>query len=115
MTSLHQLEKEARERRAQFNATLSDVHSRLTPAGLAKEVLLHTDPHLTKLSPAFMAVKRHPVVAAAAIAGVSWLLRQVLRRPARRTFKNGQSAPVHHHIPPVNSRTLSKETIHEND
>ena len=78
MTSLHQLEKEARERRAQFNATLSDVHSRLTPAGLAKEVLLHTDPHLTKLSPAFMAVKRHPVVAAAAIAGASWLLRQAI-------------------------------------
>ena len=115
MTSLHQLEKEARERRTQFNATLSDLHGRLTPAGLAKEVLLHTDPHLQKLSPAFMAVKRHPVVAAAAIAGVSWLLRQLLRRPARRTFKNGHSTPVHHHIPPVNSRTLSKETIHEND
>ncbi len=46
MTSLHQLEKEARERRTQFNATLSDLHGRLTPAGLAKEVLLHTDPHL---------------------------------------------------------------------
>lgn len=116
MTSLQQLEKEARERRAQFNATLSDVQGRLTPAGLAKEVLLHTDPHLTRLSPAFSAVKRHPVVAAAAIAGVSWLLRQVLRRPARRAFKNGHSPPVlYPHIPTANPKTLRKETIHEND
>jgi len=116
MTSLQQLEMEARARRAQFNATLSDVQGRLTPAGLTKEVLLHADPHLTRLSPVFLAVKRHPVVAAAALAGASWLLKQVLRQPSRRTFKNGHSPPVHYpHIPPANSKTLRKETIHEND
>jgi hypothetical protein len=116
MTSLQQLEKEARERQAQFNATLSDVQGRITPAGLAKEVLLRTDPHLSRLSPAFLAVKRHPVVTAAAIAGMSWLLKQVLRQPARRIFKNGHiTSSDYPHIPPVNSKTLRKETIHEND
>jgi hypothetical protein len=114
MTSLLQLEKEASERRAQFNPTLFDVKGRLTPAGVAKEVLLHADPHLPRLSPAFLAVKRHPVVTAAAIAGVSWLLKQVLRRPSRRTFKNGHITPVPN-ISSINSKTLRKETIHEND
>ena len=62
MRSLQQLEKEARDRRAQFNATLLDVQSRLTLPGLAKEALLHMDPHLTRLPPAFLAVKRHPIL-----------------------------------------------------
>jgi hypothetical protein len=115
MRSLDQLDKEARERRAQFNATLLDVQSQLTLPGLAREALRHVDPHLARLPPAFLAVKRHPVVAAAALAGVSWLLKQVLR-PARRTFRNGRTPPSHYqHVPSANPKTLRKETIHESD
>ena len=90
MKSLQQLEKEARDRRAQFNATLLDVQSRLTLPGLAKEALRHMDPHLTPLPPAFLAVKRHPILAAGALAGAAWLLKQALR-PMRRSLKNGRT------------------------
>ncbi len=115
MSSLQQLEKEALQRRAQFNATLSDVQSRLTLPGLAKEALLHMDPHLSRLPPAFLAIKRHPILAASALAGASWLLKQVLR-PVRRKYKNGH-APLSHYtrIPPANPKTLKKETSHESN
>jgi hypothetical protein len=113
MRSLQQLEKEAGDCRAQFNATLLDVQSRLTLPGLAKEALRQLDPHLTRLPSPFPAVKRHPVIAAAALAGVSWLLRQVLG-PARRTFRNGRTAPANYpHVRSTNPKTLRKETIHE--
>ena len=115
MRSLEQLEKEARERRAEFNATLLDVQNQLTLPGLAREALRHVDPHLARLPPAFLAVKRHPVVAAAALAGVSWLLKQVLL-PARRTFRNGRTPPSDYpHIPSTNPKTLRKETNYESD
>lgn len=115
MRSLDQLEKEAHERRAQFNATLLDVQSQLTLPGLAREALRHIDPHLARLPPVFLAVKRHPVVAAAALAGASWLLKQVLR-PARRTFRNSRNPPSDYpHIPPANPKILRKETNHESD
>jgi len=106
MSSLQQLEKEALQRRAQFNATLADVQNRLTLPSLAKEALLHMDPHLSRLPPAFLAVKRHPILAAGALAGASWLLKQVLR-PVRRRYKNGQTPPSNHtRIPPANPKTL---------
>lgn len=115
MKSLQQLENEARDRRAQFNAKLLDVQNRLTLRGLAKEALLQVDPHLTRLPTAFLAVKRHPILFAGALAGTSWLLKQALG-PARRRFKNGH-APTssHSHIPQANPKTLKKETIHESD
>jgi hypothetical protein len=113
MRTLQQLEKEARDRRAQFDATLLDVQSRLTPRGLAKEALLHMDPHLTRLPPAFLAIKRHPLLAAGAIAAASWLLKQALR-PTRPRYKNGRSPPSSYpHISPANPKTLKKEIIHE--
>jgi hypothetical protein len=115
MRSLEQLEKEAHERREQFYATLHDVQSQLTFPGLAREALRHVDPHLARLPPAFLAVKRHPVVAAAALAGASWLLKQVLR-PARRTFRNGRTPPPDYpHIPSAKPKNLRKEIIHESD
>jgi hypothetical protein len=115
MSSLQRLEKEARDRRTQFNATLSDVQSRLTLPGLAKEALLHMDPHLSRLPPAFLAVKRHPILAAGALAGAGWLLRQVLR-PVRRRYKNGHTqSSTYTRIPPAHPKTLKKETIHESD
>jgi len=115
MRSLDQLEKEAHDRRAQFNATLLDVQSQLTFTGLAREALRHIDPHLARLPPAFLAVKRHPVIAAAALAGASWLLKQVLR-PTRGTFKNGRTSPSNYpHIPSANPKNLRKEIIHESE
>jgi hypothetical protein len=113
MSSLQQLEREARDRRAQFDATLSDVQSRLTLPGLAKEALLQMDPHLSRLPPAFLAVKRYPLLAAGALAGASWLLRQALR-PMRPRYKNGRTAD-YTRIPPTNRKILKKETIHESD
>lgn len=107
MSSLQQLEREARECRAQFDAAFSDVQSRLTIPGLAREALLHVDPHLSRLEPAFLAVKRHPILAAGALAGASWLLGQVLR-PVRQRYKNGRIAPA-------NLKTLKKETTHESN
>ena len=114
MSSLQQLEREARDRRAQFNATLSDVQSRLTLPGLAKEALLHLDPHLSRLPPAFLAVKRHPLLAAGALAGASWLLKQVLR-PVRQQIQKWTYPVCYTRIPPANPKTLKKETIHESD
>lgn len=115
MSSLDQLEKEAHDRRAQFNATLLDVQNQLTLPGLAREALRHVDPHLARLPPAFLAVKRHPVVAAAALAGASWLLKQVLR-PARGTFRNGRTPPSDYpRVPPAKPKNLRKEIIHESD
>ena len=113
MKSLQQLEKEARDRRAQFNATLLDIQSRLTLPGLAKEALRHMDPHLPPLPPALVAVRRHPILAAGALAGAAWLLKQVLR-PRRRSLKNGRIHSTHHtRVPPANPKTLKKETLHE--
>jgi hypothetical protein len=112
MSSLQQLEQEARECRAQFDATLSDVQSRLTLPGLAKEALLHMDPHLSRMPPAFLAVKRHPILAAGALAGASWLLKQVLR-PVRRRYKNGHIQPPSYS--PANPKTLKKEITHESN
>jgi hypothetical protein len=113
MSSLQQLEKEALQRRTQFNATLSDVQNRLTIPGLAKEALLHMDPHLSRLPPAFLAVKRHPILAAGALAGASWLLKQVLR-PVRRKYKDGHIQPSRY-TPPANPKTLKKEITHESN
>jgi hypothetical protein len=113
MKTLQQLEKEARDRRAQFNATLLDVQSRLTLPGLAKEALRHLEPHLTPLPSAFSAVKRHPILAAGALAGAAWLLKQALR-PMRHPLKNGRTHSSHHtRIPTSNPKTLKKETLHE--
>ena len=113
MKTLQQLEKEARDRRAQFNATLLDVQSRLTLPGLAKEALRHLDPHLTPLPPALLAVKRHPILTAGALAGAAWLLKQAIR-PMRRSLKNGRTHSSHHtRVPPANPKTLKKETLHE--
>ncbi len=113
MKSLQQLEKEARDRRMQFNATLLDVQSRLTLPGLAKEALRHLDPHIKPLPPALLAVKRHPILAAGALAGAAWLLKQAIR-PMRRSFKNGRShSSIHTRVPPANPKTLKKETLHE--
>lgn len=113
MKSLQQLEKEARDRRAQFNATLHDVQSRLTLPGLAKEALRRMDPHLTHLPPALLAVKRHPILVAGALAGAAWLLKQALR-PMRHPLKNGRSHSSHHtRVLPANPKTLKKETFHE--
>ena len=115
MSSLQQLERDARDRRAQFNATLSDVQSRMTLPGLAKEALLHMDPHLSRLPPAFLAVKRHPLLAAGALAGASWLLKQALRS-VRHRYKNGHTPPSNYtRIPPTNPKILKKETIHESN
>jgi hypothetical protein len=113
MKSLQQLEKEARNRRAQLNATWLDVQSQLTLRGLAKEALRHIDPHIRTLPSPILAVKRHPLLAAGALAGASWLLKQALR-PMRRSLKNGRaqsSQPTR--VPPANLKTLKKETIHE--
>lgn len=113
MKSLQQLEKEARDRRAQFNATLLDVQSRLTLPGLAKEALRYMDPHLAHLPPTLLAVKRHPILVAGALAGAAWLLKQALR-PMRHPLKNGRSHSSHHpRVPPANPKTLKKETLHE--
>lgn len=113
MNSLQKLEREARDRRAQFDATLSDVQSRLTLPGLAKEALLHMDPHLSRLPPAFLAIKRHPILVAGALAGASWLLKQALR-PLRHRYKNGHApSSSYTRIPPTNRKTLKKETTHE--
>jgi hypothetical protein len=112
MSSLQQLEREALQRRAQFDATLSDVKCRLTLPGLAKEALLHLDPHLSRMPPAFLAVKRHPILAAGALAGASWLLKQVLR-PMRRKYKNGHIQPSSY--TPANPKTLKKEITHESN
>ena len=115
MKNLQQLEKEARDRRVQFNATLRDVQSRLTPRGLAKEALLHIDPQLMRMPPAFLAVKRHPLLAACALAGASWLLNQLFP-PVRHRYKNGRRPPSDYpHVPQANPKTLSKEIIHESD
>ena len=113
MRTLQQLEKEARDRRAQFNATLRDVQDRMTLPGLAKEALRQIDPQLKSLPPAFLSVKRHPILAASALVGASWLLSQVFR-PIRSAFKNGHSHPSHRtRIPHANPKTLKKETHHE--
>jgi hypothetical protein len=115
LSQLEKLEKEAHERRARFNATLLDVQNQLTLPGLAREALRHVDPHLARLPPAFLAVKRHPVVAAAALAGASYLLKQVLR-PARGTFGNSRTPPSDYpHIPPAKPKKLRKEIIHESE
>jgi hypothetical protein len=115
MSSLQQLEREVRECRAQFHATLSDVKCRLTLPGLAKEALLHVDPHLSGLPPAFLAVKRHPILAAGALAGASWLLNKVLRSVRQRN-KNGRGPSSRFaRIPPSNPKTLKKETTHESN
>jgi len=106
MSTLQQLEREARERRTRFDATLSDIKDRMTLPGLAKEALLHMDPHLSRLPPAFLAVKRHPILAAGALAGASWLLRQVLRQERRR-YKNGHTpSSKYTRIPPANPKVL---------
>lgn len=113
MKSLQQLEREARNRRAQLNATWLDVQSRLTFPGLAKEALRHMDPHIKPLPSAFLAFKRHPILAVGALAGASWLVKQALR-PMRRSFKNGRSPSSDHpRVPPANPKTLKKETHHE--
>ena len=113
MKSLQQLEKEARDRRRQFNATLLDARSRLTLPGLAKEALRHLDPHIKPLPPALLAVKRHPILAAGALAGAAWLLKQAIR-PMHHSFKNGRShSSIHTRVPPANPKTLKKETLHE--
>ena len=113
MKSLQQLEKEARDRRVQFNATLLDVQNRLTLPSLAKEALRHMDPHIKPLPPALLVVKRHPILAAGALAGAAWLLKQALR-PMRHSFKNGRSHSSNHtRVPPANPKTLKKETLHE--
>jgi len=113
MKSLLQLEKEARDRRTQLNATWLEVQSRMTLPGLAKEALRHMDPHIRPMPITFLAVKRHPILAAGALAGASWLLKQALR-PMRRSLKNGRSQSGNHtRVLPAKPKTLKKETLHE--
>jgi hypothetical protein len=115
MKSMQQLETEARDRRTQFAATLRDVQSRLTLPGLADEALRQFDPYVGRLPPALLTVKRHPLLAAGALAGAGWLFKQVLGT-TRKRFKNGRDTS-HNRTrvrPPITS-TLKKESNHEID
>ena len=115
MRSLQQLEKEARDRRAQFATTLLDLRSRLTLPGLADETLRHLDPHFTRLPPVYSAVKRHPLLVASAIAGAGWLLKQALQKNTS-SRKNGKDSS--HERARVRRPIISvteKEHIHEID
>ena len=113
MRTLQQLEKEARDRRAQFNATLRNVQNQMTLPGLTKEALRQIDPQFKRLPPAFLSVKRHPILAASALVAASWLLSQAFR-PIRSAFRNGRTHPSHRtRIPPAKPKTLKKETSHE--
>lgn len=113
MRTMQQLEKEARDRRTQFATTLHDFQSRLTLPGLADEALRLFDPHFTRLPPVYLAMKRHPLLAASALAGAGWLFKQALRS-TRRSFKNGRNAPRKRVRPTITS-TLKKEPTHEID
>ena len=90
MTSLRELEREAEVRRADLDAAFRDLRKRLTLPGLADEAAALLDPGRARLVPAYSAVKRHPMLAAALLAGAGWLFKQGLhRRP--RGKSNGRS------------------------
>ena len=75
MKTLQQLEKNAQDRRAEFTAKLTQLQNRLTLRGLADEAFRHLDPRFTQVLPVYSAVKRHPLVAAGAVAGLTWLFK----------------------------------------
>jgi len=75
MKTLQQLEKNAQDRRAEFTAKLTQLQNRLTLRGLADEAFRHLDPRFTQVLPVYSAVKRHPLVAAGAVAGLAWLFK----------------------------------------
>jgi hypothetical protein len=84
MKSLDQLERDAEDQRVLFEASLGALRKRLTLRGLADEAAALADPAATRLVPAYAAVKRHPLAAAAVLAGAGWLFKQAVDRGPRR-------------------------------
>lgn len=86
MTPLQQLERKAEQKRLEVTAALGDLRARLTLRGLADEAAALIDPCQSCAAPLYVAVKRHPLVAAALLAGTGWLFRQGIdRQPLKKT------------------------------
>ena len=105
MSSLSQLEREAKDRRAQFSKTLLEVRNRLTLSGLANETLGLVNPHYTRLWSAYSAVKHNPILAASVLAGAGWLFKRALRangggiKLCRTRVRSLSSKPRKKHLP----------------
>jgi hypothetical protein len=94
MNTLQQLERNAHDRRAEFNAKLMQVQNRLTLRGLADEAFVHLDHRFARALPVYSAAKRHPLLAAGAIASVAWLFKQSTLSSSK-IFKGGRRAFRH--------------------
>jgi hypothetical protein len=113
MKTLQQLERDARDRRADFTTRLGEFRSRMTLPSLAEEAFSHIDPKFDHLLPAYSAVKRHPLLAAGVVAGVAWLFNTSVQSSVR-IFKFGKTARRHRgRIRQPNISTSEKETNHE--
>jgi hypothetical protein len=90
MSPISHLEREAERRRALFAASLLELRSRLTLAGLVDLAVGYLDPRSTHLRPVYSAVRRNPLVAASVVAGAAWLLQQSLQDSAGRSSEPGR-------------------------
>ena len=113
MKTLQQLERDARDRRADFTTRLSEFRSRMTLPSLAEEAFSHLDPKFAHVLPVYSAVKRHPLLAAGVVAGVAWLFNTSVQSSAK-IFKFGKTARRHRgRIRQPIISTSEKETKHE--
>jgi hypothetical protein len=65
---------DARESRAALAKSLQRLRRRLNPPELANDALAMLDPQLKFLGRAFAGIKRHPLLAAALVAGAGWVV-----------------------------------------
>lgn len=93
MTRLQQLERDALQKRQEVDAAFNDLRARLTVRGLANEAVTLAAPYRPAVLPVYEAVRRHPLIATALLAGAGWLMsqsrnRQSGKKTSRRKLKS---------------------------
>lgn len=79
MRRIEQLERQAREQRAQLQSSILVLRNRLTLPGLAADAAELIIPSRFHVLPAIAAAKRHPLFSMVLMTAASWLIKSGLR------------------------------------
>jgi hypothetical protein len=100
MSDIATLQREAERSRQQFTDTLSKLSKRTSTRAISADILAHVEQRFRPLTRLRSVVKNEPVMAAAALLGVIWLIGRVMATPIlpsrvaeRRKYRSSKATP----------------------
>ncbi len=101
MSDIATLQREAERSRQQFTDTLSKLSKRTSTRAISADILAHVEQRFRPLTRLRSVVKNEPVMAAAALLGVIWLISRVMATPIlpsrvaeRRKYRSSKAMPT---------------------